>query len=416
MRKSPWHLLAGAALLGLAAGCNGPAAPEKADKPPTSAPAAPTVTVVRPTKATVRHPIEQPGFNVEAFEETPLYPKIAGYLRVPKGRKWFADLGDNVRKGEVLAELYVPEMVVDVRRKEAAVKQAAAQIQQARAAVKTAQAQLDRTRSQYERFARIGRQGIVDRENIDETRYTYQAAQAGLEKANADVVAAEAQLAAAEADRDYAQTMLAYRAIRAPFDGVITRRKVNTEDLVQMTGIRGQPLFVVVRTDPVRVFVNVPAADAVLVRDKDPVTLRLQGAGGEVLHGHVTRNARSLDPLARTLRTEIDLPNPDGKLLPGMYVQASFIVEHPGVWTLPAGAVRTEGDQTFCFLVEKGQAVRTPLQVGLSGGGRVEVRKKQTRAARAGTDGRWEDFTGKERVVADGAGALTDGQVVAVAR
>src|SRR5206468_1587182 len=132
-----------------------------------------------------------------------------------------------------------------------------------------------------------------------------------------------------------------------PYDGVVTRRHVNTGDFIQPAGAgaRGAPLFVVSQTDPVRVFVNVPGADAAWVHDGDPVSLRLLGAGGELFRGQVTPNARSLDPQSRTLRTEIDLPNPRGRLLPGMYVQATITVQHPDVWTLPAGAVVTDGDQ-----------------------------------------------------------------------
>jgi multidrug efflux pump subunit AcrA (membrane-fusion protein) len=109
----------------------------------------------------------------------------------------------------------------------------------------------------------------------------------------------------------------------------------------------------------------------------------------------VTRNARSLDPQARTLRTEINLPNPQGKLLPGMYLQATITVQHPDVWTMPTGAVVTEGDQTFCYRLVEGKAVRTPHQVGLRGGGLVEVLKKQVKSSSPGEEGRWEDITGE---------------------
>jgi RND family efflux transporter MFP subunit len=254
---------------------------------------------------------------------------------------------------------------------------------------------------------------VLDQENVDETRLGYEAAKASLEKAKADVVAAQAQAEVARADRDYAQTMLGYTGLRAPFSGVITRRNVNEGDFVQPagSGARGQPLYVVQQIDPVRIFVNVPGAEAVWLKDGDPASFRLQGAGGELFTGKVTRNARSLDPQARTLRTEIDVPNPRGKLLPGMYVHASITVRHTNVWTLPASAVLTEGDQTFCYRVEGGKAVRTPLQVGLSGGGLVEVVGKLAKNPSAGEEERWEAFTGQEQVVSN-PGGLSDGQPV----
>jgi len=400
---------AGAALLSLAAGCqrSSPAAP-RSEQPEAPA-ATPAVRTVKPARKTVRHPIEQPGFNIEAYQETPLYAKVTGYARESN-----IDIGDSVHRGQVLAELDVPEMEVELKQKEAAVRQANAQVQQTRAAVLTAQAQVERAKSQSERLARIGQGGVLDRESVEEARLGYQAAQANLEKARADVAVAETQVEGAKANRDYARTMLQYTQVRAPFGGVVTQRNVNTGDFVQpaASGAKGRPLFVVDQIDPVRVFVNVPGADASWVHNGDPVSLRLHGAGGELFKGRVTRNARSLDPQTRTLRTEIDMPNPGHKLLPGMYVQATILVEHANVWTLPAAAVMTEGDQTFCYRVENGKAIRTGLQVGLSGGGLVEVLKRQSRAGSPGREEQWEEITGQEEVVAGDLDALSDGQPV----
>jgi RND family efflux transporter MFP subunit len=207
--------------------------------------------------------------------------------------------------------------------------------------------------------------------------------------------------------------MLEFSRLRAPFAGVVTQRNISEGDFVQPagTGAKGQPLYVVRQIDPVRVFVNVPGADAMWLKDGDPVSFRLQGAGGELFTGKVTRNARSLDPQSRTLRTEIDVPNPRGKLLPGMYVQASISVRHSGVWTLPASAVVTEGDQTFCYRVAKDKAVRTPLQIGLRGGDLVEVMKMQAKAPSSDAEGPWTDFTGQEEIVSNPSG-LSDGQPV----
>jgi RND family efflux transporter MFP subunit len=400
------RVAAGVVLLGLTTGCQRPSpAPAQADQPQ----AAPAVQTVRPERKTIRHAIEQPGFNIEAFEETPLFAKISGYVK-----EWKADIGDRVHKDQSLAVLYVPEMDVDLSQKEAAVGAAAAQIKQARAAVLTAQAQAARAKSQYERLARSGQTGVLSKEDVEEARLGSESAQAGLERANADVAAAAAQLKVAEAARDYSQTMLQYTRIKSPFEGVVTQRNVNTGDFIQpaATGARRQPLFVVDQIDPVRVFVNVPGVESRWTRDGDPVSLRLQGAGGELFQGKVTRNARSLDPQARTLRTEIDLPNPDWKLLPGMYVQATIIVQHANVWTLPAAAVVTEGDQTFCYRLVDGKAVRTPLQVGLGGEGLVEVVRKQVKAVPPGEEGQWEDISGNEEIVGSGAAGLREGQPV----
>jgi HlyD family secretion protein len=409
--ESVWVPLAAAAVaICPSTGCDRPTtASQNTEAQPA---AAATVHTVKPERKTVRHRIEQPGFNIQAFQEAPLFAKITGYVE-----KWNVDIGDHVKKNDVLAVLYVPEMKVDVDRKQAALRQAAAQIEQAKATVLTAQAQIDRTKTQYERLSRVGRSGVLDQENVDETRLNYEAARAALEKARADVKFALAQHEAAQAALAYANTMLDYATIRAPFDGVVTRRNVNAGDFVQPAagGTKAQALFVVDQIDPVRVFVNVPGADAPWIKDGDPVTLELQGAGGSVIQAEVTRNARSLDPQNRTLSTEIDLPNPTGNLLPGMYVQSRILVEHPKVWVLPEVAVLTEGDQTFCFCIEAGKAVRTPLQVGLTGNRLIEVLRKQSQVSLSNREPQWTEITGQEEMIVGAPLGLANGQNVTVA-
>jgi multidrug efflux pump subunit AcrA (membrane-fusion protein) len=390
-------------------GCNG-SSPDKTESDlPAKAAAKTTVRTDKPRRRTIRYPIKQPGFNIEAFQETAVYAKITGYVK-----EWMVDMGARVKKGRLLAELSVPEMVVEVQQKQAAVRRAEAQVRQAQAAVLTAEAQAARAKSQNDRLTRICKKGVLDRETVDETRLGYEAAMAAVEKAKADVATAEAEVEVAKANRDYARTMLQYTQVRAPYDGVVSKRIVNDDDFVGPagTGAKGRPLFVLLQDDPVRVFVNVPGADAPWIKDGDPVTLRLQGAGGELFHGKVTRNARSLDPRTRTLRTEIDLPNPARKLLPGMYVQASITIQHARAWTLPATAVVTQGDQTFCYRVKNGRALRAPLQIGLSGGGRVEILKLQTGRSPSEEEGKWEKVTGKEKIVVSDPAALSDGQDV----
>src|SRR5262249_44835443 len=161
------------------------------------------------------------------------------------------------------------------------------------------------------------------------------------------------------------------------FDGVVTRRAVNTGDFVQPASAgKGESLYVVERIKPVRVFVNVPELEAAWVRDGDAALVRAQGLQGQQFEGTVARTSKSLNPQDRTLRTEIDLPNPEGRLLPGMYVSVTIVAERKNVWALPAAAVATQGERHFCFRVEGGRAVRTPVRVGLRGADLVEVLKK----------------------------------------
>jgi RND family efflux transporter MFP subunit len=354
------------------------------------------VKVVHPEKKDVRRRIERPGYNIEAYERTPLYAKIAGYVL-----KWNVDMGDSVRKDDILAELYIPEMVVELQQKEASLRQAASEIEQAEATKLRAKAELKRAESQYVRLDKLS--AVLDKDQREEYRLGFEAAQAAVAKAEADVNVARARVEVAKADRDHVQTLLQYTKVRAPYDGVVTgRRSINTGDFVQPAGAnKGESLFVVERIKPVRVFVNLPELDAVWVRDGDVALIRVPGLQGQLFKGSVTRVSKSLNPQNRTLRTEIDLPNTDGRLLPGMFVNATIIAEHKNVWALPATAVVTQGEQSFCYRVENGKAIRTPLQVGLRGSDWVEVLKKQMRSGSESESAPWVDFTGIEEVVQD---------------
>lgn len=366
------------------------------------------VTVVKPERKTLRHPIDQPA-HVEAFEETPLVVRIAGYIQ-----KVNVDIGDRVRKDDVLAELHVPEMEVELKQKEALVRQADAELKLAKDSIPLAEADFKRTKSQSERFAKVG-SSVLDRENIEETQHAFEASKAKLEMARSEVGVKEARLAVAKENRDYAQAMLEYRKVRAPFDGVVVRRYVHTGHFLQPgAGAAAQPIFVVARTDTVRVFAEVPEIETMFVSVGCPARVRVQSLPHQEFAGKVTRSSWSLDSRARTLRVEIDLPNPEGRLRPGMYATVNLGAEFPDRLTLPSSAVAAQGGRLVCFQVEDGKVQCVPVQVGLRDGTMVEVLKKQGRPAKPGERGAWENFTGKEEIVQAGLSGLKDGQAVEV--
>jgi RND family efflux transporter MFP subunit len=401
----------GVILVTLVVGCKPPAGGPPEQGGQAAAAATPAVKVVHPVKKDVRRRIERPGYNIEAYERTLVYAKIPGYVA-----EWKADMGDRVRKDQVLAELSIPEMDVELLQKKAAVQQAEAEIKQADAAKQRAEAELVRAKSQYERLDRLTQ--VLDKDQREEYRLGFEAAQAAVAKAVADVEVAKARLDVAKRDQQHVEALLKYKEIKAPFAGTITgRRSINTGDFVQPAAAsKGEALFIVERIKPVRVFVNVPDVEAAWVRDGDTAFVRVQGLPGQSFKGTVTRLSKSLHPQARTLRTQIDLENKDEKLLPGMFVNATIIAEHKDVWTLPAAAVLTQGEETFCYRIENGKAVRTPIRVGLRGNEteneRVEVVKKQTKAANGGREAEWDDITGEETIVASDAASLSQGQAV----
>lgn len=447
-------LLLGVFALATATGCN--------RQPPVAggaAPAtAPAVTVVKPEKRPVNRVVEQPG-TVQAFEETVLYPKFPGYVRALAADPDKADrpvydrlidIGSRVNKDQVLAELAVPELEEEFKQKEALVRQSEAEVVQAKKALAAsaagvvaakahvaetkagltrARALYDRWQSESDRVSRLVTGGVIDTQTKDETLNQFKAAEAtraeatakvtsseaavakaeaDQDKAAADVVAAEARLDVAKADVRRVDALRGYTRVKAPYDGVVTRRAVNTGDLVTADAKHG--LFTVARIDPVRVVVNVPEADAGLVTIGQVVKVTLQAVSGPPTVGRIVRTSWSLEPGSRTLRAEVDLPNADAKVRPGMYVYARLTAELPAEWSVPVAAVGKVNDEAVIYLVEGGKAVRVAVQLIRGDGQFTQVRKY-----RRGNSAEWVDVTGDEDV-ASPAGILSDGQVIGSAK
>jgi HlyD family secretion protein len=367
------------------------------------------VEVVKPERHTVRRSVGEPG-QLQAYETTPIHAKIAGYVRTVNVHN-----GYEIKKGQVLAELWVPEVEADLQEKQAAVEQAVAKRAQAEAAVKVAQAavasaearvvdvqagvkradaDLTRWQQEYRRVEQLFNERAQTGTLLDETRNSLRSAEAAgdevrakvksaeaaltearaeLDKARADVVAAAASIEVARSEARHAEAILGYSRIEAPFDGIITRRNVDTGHLTR-SGSDAPPLFVAARTDVVTIVVHIPETYATEVNKGDRATVKLQAMKGRIVEGTVTRTAWALDPKTRTILTEIDIPNPGGKLRPGLYAYATVIVaEHKDVLTIPTTAVVQDKDKAFCVTVVAGKAVRKAIETGLIDGARTEV-------------------------------------------
>lgn len=435
-------------------GCTRPNAQPPNAGTSQSAPTA--LSVVKPQRMSLPKVIEQPG-TIRAYEETPLYAKLAGFVKIVN-----VDIGDrvegptpispgNTKPGTVLAEISIPELEDEAREKQAhvaradaereqAAKQgevadashaaAEAQVVEAQAGLRKAQAAYDRWQSESTRVSALVRDRVVDAQTGEETRKQFLSAEsardeaqahvmvtekavlkskAEQEKSKADVKAMAARVKVAEAEAARVQSLLEYRFIRAPFTGTVTSRNLDTGHFVHPAGGgKAMPLFTVVRMDTVRVSVKVPEADAALVRKGTPARITIQALKGPEFAAAVSRTTEALESGSRTLRAEIDLPNPDGKLRPGMYAYARITAPMPEAWVLPATAVVKQADVTVCFVHRDGKAVRLPIQTGRSDGTWTEVLKNQA----PGVLGMWEDWTGTELVLAGLTSGLTDGQPV----
>ena len=432
------------------AGCqDGLSRKANGDKTQSASALAPRVSVVRPSPKRIERRTTQPG-QIEAFQQAPLYAKVAGYVT-----KFHVDLGDQVRgprygdsgelveEGQLLAELSIPEMDQEVVQREAAIGQADAEFDQARAAVKVAQsavltahaqleqaraavdaseAEYERWKSEYQRVAYLAANKVVTQKLADETKNQLEAAaaarreaasrveaatamvaesEAKVEKAGADEAAARARQKVAQADYARTAALADYQHIEAPFDGTVSERNLDVGHFVQPAAAeKGKPLFTIVQINVVRVFVNVPESDAALVDVGDSVTIRVPALDGKVFSGQVARSSSALGAATRTLRTEIDIANSDGALRPGMYVHATIELEaHDAAVSLPATSLRSENGETTCYCIENGKAVRREVKAGLSDGLSVEI---------------VSGLKGDELVVEKNLGSLADGQQVAV--
>jgi HlyD family secretion protein len=429
---------------------------------------APTVQLIEPKTRTMVRVVGQPSF-IETYERTSIYPKPTSYIL-----KWNVDIGDRVKKVDVLATLFAPELVEELESKKALVVLDRERIALAKevvevnkADVKAAEAQLGETEAvlgkfesevvrwdtEVKRLERQVAQVVVDRRvlfesnnqlkssiaardkakaSIKRAKADVLAARARLGKAEVDVRVAQAALTVAENDEQYAQAWVDYLTLKAPFPGVISARNANTFDIVSPTmgdptafylspdispGGAAAPIYVVDRLDVVRIFVDIPERDANYVKIGTKATVLARAFRDTELPAKVTRTSWALNMKSRTLRAEIDLPNPGSQLLPGMYAYVNIVIERPNVQSLPVEAIEYSGDQVFCWLYEGGKAVRTEVDTGISDEHWIEVTNhRRPVSPEAPSDSiPWTQFDGSERVILGELSALRDGAPVVVA-
>jgi multidrug efflux pump subunit AcrA (membrane-fusion protein) len=343
------------------------AAPAQAKS--TEADSRPRVEVVHPRRVTVARRL-QTNATLAAFEEADLFAKVTGYLSDVR-----VDIGDDVKAGQVLAVIDIPEL-------EQQLAEDQAQLASKQSALETARRQVDHDRANrtlqditLKRQEALFKDQWVPAQMVDQTRADAAVAKAnvGVAKANRTLAAHQIDLAAATVEKTKA--LLAYSQIVAPFDGVVARRLVNRGDLVQApTGTLMTPLFTVQRIDTIRVFCDVPENDVPLVHIGDPAIVKPSGLEGKPFIGKVTRYSLRLDPETRNMRTEIDLPNPEERLYPGMYAQVSLEMNRrPDVLTVPAAAVGSDGDGSFVNTIADNRITRLAVRTGLTDNGRIEV-------------------------------------------
>jgi HlyD family secretion protein len=430
----------------LICGCSPTA--NNAPKANDSTVAVPRVFTTRPVRQSITQKTVQPG-RIEAFSTTPIHAKVGGYVD-----QLLVDIGDRVtgpvrdsdgkilQAGQLLAVLSAPELEQELRQKEAMVEQVRAEVQQSEAAINVAisvqlsaragveecvagqqraMAQFERWKSEFARMQTLAEAKTVTPKLAEETELQFKSAQASrteadaklksaeaaeneaavsVEKAKADLHAVKSHLQVAEADRDRVSAMRDYLQIRAPFDGIITERRIDAGHLIQPArSSDDSPLFVLIQADTVRLFIEVPESDAALVENGRPAKIIVSALGNAAFDGVVARTAWALQTGTRSLRCEIDVPNPDGRLRPGMYAQVELTVaERTDTLTVPKSAIVVNDGQSYCVSVTSdGAILRRAVQTGIRSTADVEIL--------TGLDG-------SEDLLTANAAAFSDGQQV----
>jgi RND family efflux transporter MFP subunit len=348
-----------------AAGCRH----DVAGKEDQELPVAPVTTVQR---AHLENTFDVAGVFIP-FQEVELHAKVAGYIRHIS-----VDIGDRVKAGQVLATLDVPELVAQVQGADAGVRQSQEQISRAKSDVLRAQANFEAVHSQAERLqqAAKARPGLIAQQEIDDALAKDRAASAQVDASKAALSATQQQLGVSQAQHQQYSSMADYSRIIAPFSGVVTWRYADTGSLIQAgTSNSGSaPVVKLAEVDMLRLRLPVPESLAPYVRVGDPATVRVD-AIGRTFDGKVTRSAGALDSATRTMQVEIDVPNKDRQLEPGMYAQVTLNVAHSGQsLTAPVQAVDQSTAQPFVLLVDSANKIeKRNVHVGVSTANRVEL-------------------------------------------
>ena len=265
--------------------------------------------------------------------------KVAGYIR-----RLYVDIGDRVRKGQVLAVIEIPEMADDLAQEQAAVERNRAELKRAEEDLGRAEAAHQLAHVTYSRLASIFKEqpGLVAQQEVDDAQARDRVAEAQVAAARSTLASAEEQVKMAEARLSKLHTLMQYTRVVAPFDGVVSRRYANDGAMIQAgvaSSTQAMPVIRLSQNSLLRVVFPVPESAAGLVHAGDTVEVRVPSLGRS-FPGKVARTADRIDTSTRTMRTEVDVPNPAGVLIPGMYAEISLaLAKSPGALSVPITSV-----------------------------------------------------------------------------
>ena len=328
--------------------------------------ALPRVEVIEVGRSSGMSELQLPG-NIEAVTEAPILARADGYIK-----RRLVDIGDRVQAGQPVAEIEAPELDQQVIQAKANLQQVQASLDQALANEQQGKANLELARVTAQRWASLVAAGVVSKQDNDQYQAQYQSQIAGVQSLEKAIAVQRANIAAAEANLARLDQMQAYRVVKAPFAGVVTLRNVDVGALVNSASTL---LYRIAQTGTLRTYVNVPQTNASSIHAGQPARLSVTNLPGRSFTGTVARTANSLDPNSRTMLVEVQVPNADGALLPGMYAQVDLSSPRTNAPLLvPGDALMVRGDGTQVAVVRPDSTVHLQkIQVGRDYGDRLEV-------------------------------------------
>jgi RND family efflux transporter MFP subunit len=331
------------------------------------------VAVARAQRGPVENTLTIAG-EFKPFQDVDVHAKVAGYIK-----KIYVDVGDHVKQGQPLALLEVPELAAQLTGADAQVRRSREEIRREQGDVQRAESAHAAAHSMYARLKQASEQqkGLVAQQEVDEAQAKDLETEAQVSSAQAALSAAQQQLEMAAANQQQSGAMANYTRIVAPFSGVVTMRYADTGSLVAAgtsSSTQAIPVVRIAEVSKLRLVLAIPESIAAQIHLGDPVKVRVQALNSDIA-GKVSRFAGSLDLQTRTMQTEIDFDNRDGKLIPGMYTETQLVLAmRPNALTVPLEAVAENGnDATVLKVTANGTVQETKVKLGISGRSRVEV-------------------------------------------
>src|SRR6476660_4430727 len=313
----------------------------------------PPVQTVTVRRQSLKQTLVLPG-ETRGWYSSTIYARVTGYVA-----RWLVDIGDGVKKDQVMAIIDTPDL-------DAQLDAAQAQLNAAEAAAKVKESDAEFAKTTYVRWQTSPKGAVSDQEREDK--------KARHDSSMAQLNAALARVNLDRANVDRLRYLTRFKEVSAPYDGVITERRIDIGDLVTAGSTNTTPLFGIAQFDRIRVFANIPQSARVDLSVGQMAHIRAAELPGRVFEGAITRTSESEDPRARTLRVEIDLPNDDRALVTGVYVQVAFDLSGKPSIQVPAGAVIFPGSGPQVALVTKDNTVKfQDVRIGRDDGKFVEI-------------------------------------------